>query len=294
MDKIKFNAIMEQIDAKLRLKGTPIHGRSIAAMCELSGQLKTTIPFIPREFGAIDGVYNELTFATHIEEWYNLRYGERQKVYLSPGSVAFLIRDDPWRMKLPRFYGIIKVTCDRDLEKYINAPKVCINKDSPIYNILNCIEYLPQGLSNILTNDELKQILNLFLTGMDAYHQLEVIQNRPYIKEAKADIEASVSFIFATPPQYGLSKWSSLQFIEKLFKSFLSVKKAKVPRHHDLTKIAYEANNFGLNGVNHLLLATIQCDAGVRYGEPKVSLEEAIGAHHAALDLSKQLTHKEQ
>ncbi|MHB9072334.1 MAG: hypothetical protein ACYC6G_02290 [Desulfobaccales bacterium] len=292
MEEIKFNEIMEQIDGELRLKGTPIHGRSIAAMCELSGRLKITIPLFPQALGAIEGVYNELTFAAHIDEWYKLRYCDRLKVYFGPGSVALLIRGDPWRMKLPRFFGIVKVTCDPDLVKHINSPNVCFNNDSPIYNILNCVENLPQGLAYILTHEELKQILNFFITSMHAYHQLEVVKNREYIKEATADLDASVAFMFASPPQYGLSKWSSLQFIEKLIKSFLSLRKAKIPRTHDLAKIANEAENIGLNPVNYGLLAKIQCTAGVRYGEPAITLKEAMTAHHAALVLSKQLTQK--
>jgi hypothetical protein len=127
---------------------------------------------------------------------------------------------------------------------------------------------------------------------MKAYHvlqEIENISNKPYVNEAIADLQIARASILEKPPHYGMSKWSSLQFIEKLLKSFLEIKSQPIPMHHNLQKIAQTAQTIGLILPNANLLASVQCIAGVRYGEVQVTLEEAISAHHASLDMGKHL-----
>ena len=280
MNKKDFEAMMEEINKELRAKNVPIHARPIHAVGEAAKCLKTDVILAPLPAAAIEGHCNKLSLAAHIYDWYESRYGDRLKIHFGPGSVVLLIRGDPWRIVLPRIFGVVTVTCDPDLKKYRNAS--CVS-------ILNCIEDFPAGLAAKLTPDERKEILLLFTSSLDTLQQLEGITDKPYIKEAIADLESAVSQVFARPPQYGLSKWSSLQFVEKLLKSFLELKKAKVPRHHGLAKIAQEAQSVGLGSVNSDLLSKVQCSAGVRYGEVPVTLEEAIAVHHATLYLCRQL-----
>jgi hypothetical protein len=134
-----------------------------------------------------------------------------------------------------------------------------------------------QGLAAQLTTDERRQILGFFTRTMDTLQQLETTKDKPYILEVFADIEAAVSNIFSNPPQYGLSKWASLQVAEK----------AKIPKHHDLHEIASRAQQNGLSPISAPLLDRIQCTPGVRYGEVVVNLEEAISAHSGALEVCR-------
>ncbi|MFI5329841.1 MAG: HEPN domain-containing protein [Desulfobaccales bacterium] len=288
--EFKFNLIMEQIDEELRLKDTQIFARPISAMCEFSSRLKIKFPMFPQPLGAVPELYNELTFSSHIEEWYKSRYGNRLKVHLGPGNVALLIRGDPWLMILPRIYGAMKVACDSDMKKYINLPPVSSRNDPPICNALNNIKDFPNGLASVLTIEERKRILLFFMHCLDVLGQLEKALEKPFVKEAKADLDSSVSLIFANPPQYGLSKWASLQFIEKLIKSFLALKKLTIPRHHNLVQLVQKADDAGLGSLDSSLIETVQCTASVRYGETVVGLKESIAAHHAALDLTMKLT----
>jgi hypothetical protein len=288
MNELAFLAMMEQVDKKLQAEGVPIYARPLHAMSEVGRLTKMDFLICSPHAKAIKGRFDYLTLGAHINEWYETRYGDRLKLHLGPGSVALLIRGEPWRMFLPRIYGTVHFTCVSDLEKYRNVPRV--SRGKPIVaNILNNIEKFSAGLAAMLSLTERKQILVFFLASMETHGRLEKVLDKPYVKEAKADLESSVSRIFSCPPQYGLSKWASLQFIEKLLKSFLELKNTPIPKHHDLTKIAQEAEKVGLRPVSRQLLASVQCSAGVRYGEVTVTLTEAMAAHHAALYLCRHL-----
>ncbi len=281
--------MMEQVDQELRDKDITIPSRPLHAVGDVSKRLITDIIFAPEPAPAIPGRYDKLTLAAHISSWYETRYGDRLKVHPGPGSVVLLIRGDAWKMVLPQIYGHVICNCDPDLEKSRNAPRITTGPERPNYNILCCIEDFPAGLSNVLTEDERREILQFFMKAHEALQGIVNISEKPYVNEAIADLQTATASILGRPPQYGMSKWSSLQFIEKLLKSFLDLKKQPIPKHHDLRKIAQTAQTAGLVLPNASLLASVQCIAGVRYGEVQVTLEEATLAHHASLDLGKQL-----
>jgi hypothetical protein len=125
--------------------------------------------------------------------------------------------------------------------------------------------------------------MNAFLLGFDARNKIESISESEFVKEAIGDIHVSVTHLFATPPQYGLSKWSSLQAVEKLLKAFIHQQGGQVERIHKLEKLSEAAESLRLPPVPRSLLDKIQCPAGVRYGEIDVTPIEAVDAHHAAL-----------
>jgi hypothetical protein len=289
MIESEFEHMMEQIDQELRNKDVPIPSRPLHAVGDVSKRLNTEITIVPEPVPAIPGRYDRLTLAAHIDRWYQARYGDSLKVHFGPGSVALLIKGDPWKMVLPRIYGKVICVCDPDLEKYRNSPRITTGPQRPTYNVLWCIEDIPAGLASTLTENERREILQFFMKAHEALQDFENIRSKPYVNEAIADLNSATAFILQRPPQYGLSKWSSLQLVEKLLKSFLKLKNASIPRHHKLQEIAQIAKDHGLVPPNVALLASAQCTAGVRYGEVPVTLGEAISAHHASLDLGKQL-----
>lgn len=292
MNKVEFEKLMEQIDKELRAKEVPIHARPIHAIGEVGKRLKIGFIFAPQPAPAVAGRYDSNTLAAHINKWYDDHYGDRLKIHHGPGSAVLLIRGDPWKIIFPRLYGAVTLACDPDLERYRNSPRVSVGKSPRIYcNVLNCIEGLPERLAKTLTEAERREIINFFKNTLDILHQLESITDRHYLNEAMADLQSAVSNILARPPQYGLCKWASLQFIEKLLKAFIQIKGGAVPKHHILQNIAREAEGLGLATVDHGLLSKIQCTAGVRYGEETVKLSEAIAAHHTSLELAKNLAH---
>ena len=289
MNKIEFNVMMEEIDEVLRSKGVLIPHRPLWAVMEVSKRLNIKILAFSPGTKAIEGQYDTITLGEHINDWYILRYGNRLKFHLGPGSIAIVIRGEPCRLFIPRMYGTIDIYCDPDMKKQQYILNIAVGKKPVICNVLNCIENFPEGMASILTLDERKQIIIFFIKSMNCLEGLEKIIDRPYVKESKVDLESSVGYIFANPPQHGLSKWSSLQFIEKLIKSYLTINNKPVPRHHNLADIARRANDVGLQSMDSSLLERVQCSAGVRYGEIAVTLKEAISSHYAALTLSIKL-----
>lgn len=284
--EIEFLRIIEEVDHDLKKRNIPIHIRPLNAMVEFGKRLSISFAIFPLISNETPETYNSETLSCHIESWYKKRYGDMLKIPLGPGSVVILIKGDPWRIFLPRIFGTINITCDINLEKYKNTPR--IKKDSeglPILNILNCIEGLTQGLADALKPNELADITNFFVFSVKTLSFLEQINKMPFIIEARADLASSVSHLISKNLHYGFSKWCSLQFIEKLFKSYLKIKDVNFQKTHKLNKLATLTEEHGLPNIPESLLILIQCPASVRYGEINVSLKEAIDSHHASLQV---------
>lgn len=283
----EFNSLMESIDEILKSRNIPMPARPLHGAREVAKQLKMNLILTVKESDAIPGNYSGRSLSGHVYKWFNERYGERLKIFFGPGSAVIIIRKDPYKMNFPRIYGSVKLICDRSLKQYENIKLInSEHKKEPLYlNVLACIEDLPHGLSKVLTNAELRDILNFFLSSINSLHLLYEIKESPFITEARGDLESAISSIFLSPPQYGLSKWSSLQFTEKLLKGLLILFTEEIPFTHDLIKLSKIANKYGLPDIPKDLLRRIQCSADIRYNSKKVSLSDAISAHHASLNI---------
>jgi len=279
-----FLKLIDKIDTELKKRNVPIYGRPIEAAREFAKKLKIEIKLGPN-CQAIPNRYDGDSLAGHIYEWYQKRYGERLKINFSPGSAAIIIRGDVWKINTPRVFGVVRLTSDRVLDKYPAIKKATFGPNPPIYNILRSIEGFPSDLALTLNNSELAHILSFAKYLLDTLHIIEYLRGKklPLISEAKADYDSAVSYIFMLPPQYGLSKWGSLQFIEKLLKCFLSIKGVGLLKTHELKKLSVLAQENGLPILSKSSIEKVQCSAGVRYGENVFTLEEAVDAHHASL-----------
>jgi hypothetical protein len=284
--EIEFLEIIGKIDQDLKDRSVPIHFRPLHAMLEFSKRLSISFAMVPPISDETPGNYNSATLSFHIDNWYKKRYGDILNIPIGPGSVVTLIKGDPWRIWFPKIFGPQDVICHRDLEKYRNRNRILITKNKlPILNVLNCVEGLTQGIANELNQDELTEISNFFILSFKTLSFLERISKMPFIVEARIDLASSVSHLISKSPHYGLSKWCSLQFVEKLIKCYMKIKDVKFHKTHELNKLSILAQQHGLTNIPELLLSLIQCPASVRYGEVKVSLKEAIDSHHAAIEV---------
>lgn len=149
-----------------------------------------------------------------IRKWYKNKYGNRLNIYLNLGRMAVLIKKDLWVFSFPRIFGtarfIASKTYKSDQIVFQGKPLVC--------NILDSIEDMPQDFRLSLTDTQVSSLLNDFMLGFDAMMTLETI-NSDLVKLAISDISASVDHLIAQSPQYGSSKWSSLQAAEKIIKA---------------------------------------------------------------------------
>lgn len=277
----EFLLFIEDIDKKLKQKKILIHQRPIHAIREVCLRLKVKLPIIPNS-PAIPGVYQGESLIAHIHDWYEKKYGNRLKINFSPGSTALLIRGDPWRIDFPMIYGNVKLVFDTCLEKYEKPPLIKVN--GTLYaNPLRTIKGFTTDLAKSLSRKEMIQLSQFYLFAYDTIKNLFEIKSEPFVAEARTDLYTSVNNIFLPQPHYGQSKWSSLQFAEKMLKCFLTIKKSGFPKSHDLEELYNLAHKNGLPDIHKNIIRAIQCAAAVRYGEISVTLEEAIEAHHASL-----------
>lgn len=284
----EFTHMMQDVDSLMAKDNVSIHARPIRAIQEISKRLgKINILMAPADPVTDKNIFTSHNIASHISEWYSRRYGDRLKIHMGPGGVAIMIRGDAWKIDLPRIYGMVTAVCDPQIDKYKSMPMMSRGGPPPTLNILNCIENMTEQYASQLSRQELQSIATFFDTALCAFHAIENVASNPYITEALSDVGSAVHHIFTVPPHYGLSKWSTLQFIEKILKSYMRTKGIPFPLKHDLHVLSIIACKNGLQPLDTILIDKIKCDAGIRYGEQVITLSEAIEAHNASIIMAK-------
>jgi hypothetical protein len=226
-----------------------------------------------------------LGITQRIYKWYELRYGDRLKVNPSPGRMAFLIDNDVWVFKFPRIFGGVHFIASHT----IKSNKMGIKGNPLIHNILDSIVGLPDGLRLSLTENQLYSFLKYFVLGYDVLSGLESFYKDSLISSAMADIEASVDHMISRDPEYGLSKWSSLQATEKVIKYAIKKVQGKFSKTHNLMHLEEEAKKCGIQINISEMIKKIQCIPGIRYGQETCTLIQAIDAHHTMFEISFQV-----
>lgn len=242
-----FLAYMEEIDLRLRQARVPIHARPLNAFREIA---KDGIQMIIG--GALPTPH-----ADQITKWFHLRYGERLLVDFDIGKAVILVWGDPYVMRLPRIYGrwngIIDVT-----KTYVGMTK---------------------ELFASLPERDQAEMVNAFVWFLERY---EKINNLP--EKVTANIDTAIQQMISQSPHYGESQWASLQTAEKTLKAFIKHRNVNPRKIHILSTLLAKAEQLGLPGGFWPVLKMIQCDPSVRY-EDGVTLDQAVLAHHATIDL---------
>lgn len=255
-----FLAYMQAIDERLRQQKTPIPGRPLKALSIIAQDLGITIMM----GGPVD-----TTLSDQINVWFEKRYGDRLKIDLSPGKAVILIRGDPYVMRLPLIIG----------------------RWDGILDVTTLVEGMTQPLFAELPENDMTELVNHFPWLMERFSIMDELP-----ANVRAELDAAVLHLISQQPNYGLSKWSSLQFAEKMLKYFIKARNGTPPNSHSLSKLLNSAENLGLPMGWRPILPLIQCDASVRY-EDGVSLADAVLAHHASIDIvayiSKSLTDRQ-
>ena len=197
-----FNHVMEIIDQEMRDEETPVQARSLKAVGKFTIGYGTWLMH-----------RDPLTHKIH--EWFDRRYGDRLKIDPT-WKMAILIRDDLYRLRLPLVFGAASVICSPNQYGITGQTVVGTENRLPTINILDLIDDFTEEYAKSLAKDELAAILNQFQLGYSAMTEIGAISDTELVREAIGDIEASVAHLFANQPQFGLSKWASLQATEKL------------------------------------------------------------------------------
>ena len=222
-----------------------------------------------------------------IRNWYKLQYGERLKSSPCIGRMGFLIDNDIWVFSFPRPSGkSIQFVASHTLK----STEIGTKEKPAICNVLDRIELLTEKRRLSLTEKHLYDILRSFCLGFDALCGLDTFYEDDLISSALADIETSVNQMTAQNPEYGLSKWSSLQAAEKILKAVIHRINGKYPKTHELSVLVKEAQQLGVKLDVDSLIGKIQCSPSIRYGQEPCALIDAINAHHAVFLVSIQVT----
>lgn len=193
------------------------------------------------------------------------------------------LRGDLFVINCPTTYGTVQFVCEP--HSFGKMRETIGINEPPICNVIEFIEDLTPNLAYSLTAVEVVKIGIALVNGMGAYSALRAVNDVEYVSEAIGDFDAAVFHLMEHCPQAGLSKWATLQAIEKLIKAYISQKGGVIKRTHSLPALAAQAATFGLSAPPKQYLDDVQCPASVRYGEVTVSVEEAVKAHHISLEI---------
>jgi hypothetical protein len=280
--------LLDRVDQQLVREGVPIHARELRAVMAIGTEFSIPIPLTPPIPGAEHPSFQYWWLTQKIYEWYRRRYGDRLKVDFAPGRTVFLLRGDSWVIKLPRLYGTVRFVVSR-------APRpACTNQfwtqgQTATHNVLDSVEELPDGLREALTEAEMGTVGSHFMRGYAALSAMEDLGRIALVAAAKSDSSASVDHIAGSHPDFALAKWASLQVAEKLIKATMGAAGLSYDRIHDLDKLASHALQRGLALGLDDLLSPLRCTPAIRYGQQEVTVDEAVAAHHAALDVTIRL-----
>jgi hypothetical protein len=283
-----FECLMREIDAAMHRDAVPIHLREIVALSEAAKLLGLELVGYPRKQVPTPGVYTAEDLPAHIFEWVRRRYGDRLNFDFTNGYAVLAIRGDPWLLGFPIIYGSVNVICDRDLTRKSSGIKVIDPNDRstwPSVNVLTCIRDLPQDLASQLTAAELRNVMQFFLFGHEFLNDLNSFcRGQPLAMSALADLNAS-SRACVLEGEYGLSRWASLQAVEKLLKFYIEQKGKRFPSTHNLSVLTDEAAALGLPAIDAAVLGAVQCEASVRYEKRNHAVVDVVAANHAVLTI---------
>lgn len=272
---------MNIINQELIDEGVPIAARQISGFCEACKKLQISMPLSLPERPPKDGCFEGIELGIRIKQYFEKIYGEKLKIDFSPGSVVVLIEGDIYKINLPKIYGQFILTAD---PRIIKTKELKID-GKPALNVLAYIEGITDKRAEKLTDDELKEIVELFIKSQNCFELLRTYRGNFLFTEIIGDFSASTQHLVHNHPQIGLSRWSSLQALEKTIKAFTKSKGLDFKQVHILREIAIEAEKAGLKPLPRTLLDIVQCSPSIRYESSDQTIKKAVAAQHVAIDL---------
>ena len=286
-----FNKLIEKIDNELINEGIKIQIRSIVAAKKISELTGIGVAIVGEE-RFLRNIFTPESLGAHIIMWYKSKYGDKLIIDFNIAHIIIIIRGEPYKISLPNFLNI------KDIKMYFESQKSSFYGSNYV-NIYTKIENLTSHIANSLTEIEIDNIFDWF----HKYHylfwkfkNLDYYRKMSYRDEMYSDLNNAVELLVGRNPHFGNSKWSILQFTEKLMKSYIlyinNVTVEGLPTFREKNKIKTKEWGHQLKILNEKwmnniipneLLEKIECSAGVRYGEEKVNLNEVIEAHESVL-----------
>ncbi|MNV14633.1 hypothetical protein D3C71_1053250 [compost metagenome] len=253
------------VSSTLGLSGTPI----------LGGSGDRGEPFSPRDLLA------------RVHDWYEETYGEKTKIDFSPGSIVVSMHGNLWEMKIPKVWGSVQMFITADLSNKGN--RIATKDSSPAqHNILCSIQGMTQAYAKRLTNDDLLVLAEKFVTGSEAVVCLDDLKGHDLFNEARGDYRHSVDALL-TGHELSKARWDTAQCAEKVLKGLLARDGHAYPtsgaQGHDIKHLGgLTKEKFGIE-LPTTELTMVYCSPAVRYGQEKSTIERALAAHNALVQV---------
>lgn len=277
--------ILHEIDQSLKEKAIPPHSRPINAVIEFGKRFQVSLPLVRLPPGGPTEQLATSIYTEKIHRWYEERYGDLINADFSEkAKVAVLADGDIWEMRIPLIFGMAVIEVKRDLPKHsenvIGTQVLDINACASLTGITE------SRLQQFSDND-LNEVYGLFVVGLDVREAFNRFRKAdPMFAAAEDDWFAAVGHMTNQSPNWGQSRWSSLQMTEKFMKGMIAIiGDHKVPRVHNLKELHdILARSIRSLDLQHLV-ADIQCNASVRYNDPNTqsTRQQAYASHKASL-----------
>lgn len=264
-DENEFCRLMDEIDQEMRVAEVPTHARPMRGWFLISARNGLNLRLFPEKREPSPGVYTGDDLTLRIFDWFDERYGDQTKIDIGPGHTVVIIKGDAYRVALPRVYGRVRFIADPVNHGKDVYPSLATSGSAPATaNVLDIIVDLQPGFSRTLSPEELGDLTREISSMTVKFQTIENIYKLPLGKEVKGDLVASVDRFFQNPPQYGLSRWDSLQVAEKCMKAYLSSTELPFPKGrggHNLSKLMQLVSQHSKVRFPQHLVGYVQCNS---------------------------------
>lgn len=277
--------ILREIDQSLKEKAIPPHSRPIMAVIEFGNRFHISLPLAQLPPGAPPELFETSIYTDKIYLWYKERYGDLIKADFSEkAKVAVLADGDIWEMRIPLIFGTAVIEVKRHIPKHSHN---LIGTQVLDINACASLTGITEGRLQHFSDTDLNEVYGLFVIGLDVREAFNRFRKAdPMFAAAEDDWFAAVGHMTNQSPNWGQSRWSSLQMTEKFMKGMIAIiGEHAVPRVHKLKELHdILARSIRSIDFQHLI-ADIQCDASVRYNDPRTpsTRQQAYASHKASL-----------
>lgn len=277
-----FSKYLEEIDAGMRRDNVPIVARQLQALSRIS------LEYSNMEFNITEAMelskkeiigYEGNVLTRRIIDWFEELYGDRLKESFLDGKSVALVRGDPYLMSIPIALGTVKFTYD---VKTLGQSGQEDKEGQTIVNVFDCLIGITEVTIKRVSPSEGLRLANELKSNTYRFHKATAIADFENVFDVRPDLDSAAQHMVIGQSNFGISRWHSLQVAEKAFKSVLSCQMIEYPRTHDLFRLVHES---GMTGVSALALGAAMCSPAVRYETGLSTLDQALSAHHAALDI---------
>lgn len=278
MKEININEIFEKIDKELISKNIPITHRYMEATSKISVMFKVPIPISPKTPLPNNKLGNQL--GIWLSDWYEKKYGDKQKINFDLGVFYINIRGDLWKYRIPCFYGTCNFFVNQDLSDKGNNSST---------NIMRMCDGMTQAYVNSLNDKELHNLFEKYQESIEVFQIFRSWRTEEVamLQAIHADIRNITIQLDSNFTHYGQALFSYLQVAEKIIKSWLlntdlTLENLKKNYGHQIEKLAIAFNDRYENTLNINLVKNLKNNADLRYGnEQDYSSKDIILAQDA-------------